>query len=399
MSSLKRSIRQVSHGVPSVLLLYSSQEHPLLVFLLFTSTVTGLTNILLPFTMRSQLLSAGLALLSSVTAAPLTKRAALTQVTDFTASNPTGTKMYIYVPDNVAAKPPVIVAIHYCSGTAQAYYQGSPYAQLADENGFIVVYPESPYQGTCWDVASEAALTHDGGGDSQAIAEMVAYTLDKYNGDSGQVFVTGSSSGAMMTNVMAATYPSLFKAATAYSGVPAGCFSVTGQTDAPAAGTTPGWNSTCSQGDIDSTPEYWAGVAEAMNSGYDGARPRFQVYHGSTDSVLYPENYNETVKQWTGVFGYDYTAPDERKANFPESGYTTDIWGVTDANPLGTVQGIYAVGVGHTVPINGTQDMMWFGLGPYASESGSGNGSGSGSGSSNGTAGAGSAMPTVVTKC
>lgn len=107
--------------------------------------------------------------------------------------------MYIYVPDNLADKPPVIVAIHYCSGTANAYYTGSPYAQLADQNGFIVIYPESPYEGTCWDVSSKSTLTHNGGGNSNSIANMVAYTLEKYQGDDSQVFVTGSSSGAMMT--------------------------------------------------------------------------------------------------------------------------------------------------------------------------------------------------------
>jgi acetylxylan esterase len=107
--------------------------------------------------------------------------------------------MYIYVPDKLAAKPPVIVAIHFCTGTAQAYYTGSPYAKLADQYGFIVIYPESPYSGTCWDVSSKAALTHNGGGDSNSIANMVTYTLNKYKGDASKVFVTGSSSGAMMT--------------------------------------------------------------------------------------------------------------------------------------------------------------------------------------------------------
>lgn len=186
--------------------------------------------------MRTSFFTSALALLSSATAAPLERRAALTQVTDFASSNPTGTEMFIYVPASLASKPPIIVAIHYCSGTAEAYYTGSPYADLADQYGFIVIYPQSPYDGTCWDVASQAALTHNGGGDSEAIANMVTYALNKYSGDASQVFVTGSSSGAMMTNVMAATYPELFKAATAYSGVAAGCFVDTGETSAPAAG-------------------------------------------------------------------------------------------------------------------------------------------------------------------
>ena len=53
--------------------------------------------------------------------------------------------------------------------------------------------------GTCWDVSSQKSLKHSGGGDSNAIANMVTYTLKKYNADPKRVFVTGSSSGAMMT--------------------------------------------------------------------------------------------------------------------------------------------------------------------------------------------------------
>ncbi|KAL9079786.1 MAG: hypothetical protein Q9157_001358 [Trypethelium eluteriae] len=294
--------------------------------------------------MRLSIVTTLTALLSCVTARP-TLTSSLQQVTNF-GSNPTGTQMYVYVPTNRVAKPPIIVAIHYCTGTAQAYFSGSPYAQLADQYGFIVIYPSSPYSGTCWDVSSKSALTHNGGGDSNAIANMVTYALSQYNGDATKVFVTGSSSGAMMTNVMAATYPELFAAATAYSGVPAGCFySSSNQVDA--------WNSTCAQGDSIATSQLWASIAESMYSGYTGARPRFQVYHGSIDTTLYPENYNETVKQWTGVFGYNSQSPQKVEANFPQSGYTTDIWGVTTQNPLGTVQGVYAINVGHTVPING----------------------------------------------
>lgn len=132
--------------------------------------------------------------------APLKGRQAesLVQVTDF-GTNPTDTLMYIYVPATLATKPPIIVAIHYCSGTAEAYFAGTEYAELADNKGFIVIYPQSPYSGTCWDVSSTSALTHDGGGDSNAIANMVTYALAKYGGDPSRVFVTGTSSGAMMT--------------------------------------------------------------------------------------------------------------------------------------------------------------------------------------------------------
>lgn len=144
--------------------------------------------------------SAVLALVGAISASPveIEKRAALQQVTGF-GSNPSNTKMFIYVPDKLAAKPAVVVAIHHCQGTGRSYFQSTPYARLADQKGFVVIYPESPYQGTCWDVSSKSTLTHNGGGNSNSIANMVTYALNKYKGDPKKVFVTGSSSGAMMT--------------------------------------------------------------------------------------------------------------------------------------------------------------------------------------------------------
>lgn len=219
------------------------------------------------------------------------KAASLEQVTDF-GDNSSGTKMYIYVPDAIASgnttNVPIVVAIHYCAGTASAYYSGTPYATLADSHGFIVIYPESPYSGTCWDVSSAASETHDGGADTSSIANMVSYTIAKYNADKSRVFVTGSSSGAMMTNLLAATYPDVFAAATVYSGVPAGCF---------YTGTVDGWNTTCSAGESIHTQEVWRDVALAMYPGYTGTRTRMLIFHGSADTALYPP-VSEKLEVW-----------------------------------------------------------------------------------------------------
>lgn len=210
--------------------------------------------------------------------------ASLQQVTDF-GENTSNTKMYIYVPDAISAKgsssnAPIVVAIHYCTGTASAYYSATPYQSLADQYGFIVIYPESPYSGTCWDVSSTASQTHGGGADTTSIANMVNYTLTAYGADKSRVFVTGSSSGAMMTNLLAATYPDVFAAATVYSGVAAGCF---------YTGTVDGWNSTCSQGESIHTQEVWKDVALDMYPGYTGTRPKMLILHGSADTTLYPQ--------------------------------------------------------------------------------------------------------------
>jgi acetylxylan esterase len=227
----------------------------------------------------STLASSLLALAPFSAAAEIAKRATLTQVTNF-GTNPSGARMYIYVPEKLQTNPAIVTAVHYCTGTANAFYTGTPYARLADQYGFIVIYPESPNSGGCWDVSSRATLTRDGGANSNSIANMVRYTITQYNADRNRVFVAGTSSGAMMTNVLAATYPDLFKAASAYAGVPAGCF---------YTGTVAGWNSSCANGQSIASQGAWAQTALNMYPGYTGSRPRMMIYHGSADATIYPQ--------------------------------------------------------------------------------------------------------------
>src|SRR5512135_1195011 len=132
--------------------------------------------------------------------------ASLVEVTNF-GTNPTGLRMYLYVPNNVAARPAILLALHYCTGTGPAFYSGTEFASLADRYGFIVIYPSATRSGNCFDVSSPAALTRGGGSDPVSIMSMVTYTEQHYNGDSSRVYVTGASSGGMMTDVMLGDYP------------------------------------------------------------------------------------------------------------------------------------------------------------------------------------------------
>lgn len=55
---------------------------------------------------------------ASVDLAQRQSRGSLQQVTNF-GSNPTNVGFYIYVPNNLAASPGIIVAIHYCTGSGK----------------------------------------------------------------------------------------------------------------------------------------------------------------------------------------------------------------------------------------------------------------------------------------
>ena len=56
-----------------------------------------------------------------------------------------------------------------------------------------------------------ASLTHNGGGDTGAIVDQVKYSISKHNANANRVYVTGTSSGAMMAEGLLAVYPDVFK--------------------------------------------------------------------------------------------------------------------------------------------------------------------------------------------
>lgn len=136
---------------------------------------------------------------------PLSHAASLQKLNVTLEKNPSNVGFYIYVPDQIAPRPPILVNPHWCHGDAPSAFAGSKFADLASQYGFIVIYPDSPnLADKCWDVSSRATLTHDGGGDSQGIVSMVDWTLEKYGADAERVFVTGVSSGKHHSSPFAA---------------------------------------------------------------------------------------------------------------------------------------------------------------------------------------------------
>ncbi|EIW62600.1 alpha/beta-hydrolase [Trametes versicolor FP-101664 SS1] len=271
----------------------------------------------------------------------------LHQITNFGA-NPNNIGMFVYKPARVAANPPLIVASHYCSGTAQAYFTGSKFAQLAETYGYVVLFPNSPHSGTCWDVSSDATLTHNGGGDSLGIASAARFAIANWDVDANRVFAVGTSSGAMMTSVLAGAYPDIFKAGIVDSGVAFGCFAVPGQPD-------DSWNSQCSTGEMILTGQQWAQKVYNAFPGYTGARPKMQVWHGTIDTTLYPQNFWEEIKQWTTVFNYPSTPVSNVSEPYLPNGYSNATFG-----PM--FQAILAQNVGHTVPLFEQQYLQFFGI-------------------------------------
>ncbi|KAL9947890.1 hypothetical protein D7B24_007599 [Verticillium nonalfalfae] len=263
-------------------------------------------------------------------------------------SNPTGLTMQVHVPANLRPSPAVILALHGCGGSGQGYARQADYTTQASSRNYIVIYPSSRRDFNCWDVATPASLTHDGGGDSTGLANMIRHVLTAYGADAARVFVTGTSSGCMMTNVMSAAYPDLVAAASCYSGVAAGCL-------AGSPGSSPiSADPTCANGQIALSDQAWAARARNMFPGYAGAYPRLQTLHGTADTLVRIPNLDQQLRQWATVKGLSLT---RNNTNTPQSGYTQIVYG--DGTQL---VGYSAQGVGHTVPVNVGLDLRWFGL-------------------------------------
>jgi acetylxylan esterase len=210
---------------------------------------------------------------------------------------PSYVSMYEYVPSNLAANPPILVVSHYCGGNAAGVFgeaQTGGIVAAADQYGFVMVFPQT--SNNCWDVGSTNSLTHDGGGDTQAIAEMVTYAIAKHGANKDRVYATGTSSGAMMTEALLAVYPEVFKAGAEFSGVPAGCW-------AASYSSSNQWSGPCAGGQVTHTAQEWGDLVRAMDPGYTGHRARIQLWHGLSDTTISPTNQTEAIKEWTNVLG------------------------------------------------------------------------------------------------
>ncbi|WP_433200595.1 extracellular catalytic domain type 1 short-chain-length polyhydroxyalkanoate depolymerase [Dactylosporangium sp. CS-047395] len=279
--------------------------------------------------------------------------ATLTEVTNFGA-NPGGMRMHVYVPDARPARPAIVVAMHGCGGSGPGFYSGSEFASLADRYGYIVIYPSATQQagfGNCFDTWSDAARRRGGGSDPVSIVSMVTYAEQQYGGDPNRVFATGSSSGGMMTNEMLALYPDVFKAGAAFMGVPFTCF-------ANAADYPPG-SSRCTGGGMDRTPQQWGDAVRQAYPGYSGPRPRMQLWHGTSDTLVPYSLLQEEIEQWTNVAGLSQTPT---STDTPQSGWNRRRY----ADSSGTVQvEAYSIqGAGHTLPSSGmaAYALTFFGL-------------------------------------
>jgi poly(hydroxyalkanoate) depolymerase family esterase len=257
----------------------------------------------------------------------------LHEITNF-GSNPGNLRMHVYVPDGIDPSPALVIALHGCTQTADAYDHGAGWSDLADRLGFVLVFPEqqpanNPKNCFSWFLPGDTARDS---GEALSIREMIAKAVDKYGVDRSRIFVTGLSAGGAMASVMLATYPEIFAGGAIIAGLPYG--SASSVLEAFEAMFNDRAPSSRALGDH---------VRAA--SKHRGPWPKISVWHGTADTVVHPSNGDHIIRQWIDV----QKLPDRPSEEEQNGRHTRRVW--KDANGDTRLEAYSIAGMTHGVPL------------------------------------------------
>ena len=121
---------------------------------------------------------------------------------------------YLYVPDSLVVDAPLLFVFHGYSGSASGIMNYSGLNQIADDNGFVVCYPQGlidDWDYSFWNVGYDWHVdeTVDDVGFTTFLAQ---YLQTEYNLSSQNTFSTGMSNGGDMSYLLACQASDVFRA-------------------------------------------------------------------------------------------------------------------------------------------------------------------------------------------
>lgn len=131
----------------------------------------------------------------------------------------------LYWPAQGAQKNiPLVIVLHGCLQNSAEVSAGTRFNNLAEENGFAVLYPNhapGTQKANCWNWYNLDQLGRGQGEGSQIIAALDE-VLKQKSIDRERIYAVGMSAGGAMAAILAACYPERFRGLAIHSGVPYG---------------------------------------------------------------------------------------------------------------------------------------------------------------------------------
>lgn len=219
----------------------------------------------------------------------------LLQITDF-GSNPGNLGMQVYLPSSIKPEAPLVVVAHGCFQAVEVVFAHSGWKDLADSHGFAILFPRTNKEnepfGACFRTWYPDHQARDAG-EPLSIHNQIVWMLDKYQLDRERVFMTGQSSGGLITAVMLASYPELFAAGAIQSAYPYRCANSFEEL------------ALCSQAQKELDVIEMAELLQEAAPDHQGHRPPVAIWHGGEDTLIVPANLELQLKQWAEVLDVD----------------------------------------------------------------------------------------------
>ncbi len=248
--------------------------------------------------------------------------------------NPGGLRAKLFVPDKLPAGAPLVVVLHGCTQTADAYDHGAGWSDMAERHGFAVLFPEQQRANNpnlCFNWFQPGDSRRDQG-EAMSIRQMVAAVQRAHAIDPARIYVTGLSAGGAMTSVMLATYPEVFAGGAIIAGLPFGVANNVQQALQQMHG---------GAGD----PATLAAKVRAA-SPHTGPWPTISVWHGSADATVSAANAQAIIAQWRALHG----APASPQASAVVDGVPRRAW--RDASARDVIEEYIVPGMGHGTPLD-----------------------------------------------
>ena len=119
---------------------------------------------------------------------------------------------------------PLIVMLHGCTQSAAGFARDTGMNELADEFGFLVLYPEQTSRanlGRCWNW-HRPGNQNRGRGEPAAIAALTRQIAMTSKANPARIYIAGISAGGAAAAIIGAAYPDLFAAVGVHSGLARG---------------------------------------------------------------------------------------------------------------------------------------------------------------------------------
>ncbi len=288
---------------------------------------------------------------------------------EYTYNGPGGSHQYfVYTAEHYqpGTKVPLLVMLHGCAQTAEDFATGTAMNVLAEQYGFIVVYPQQTRKhnmNRCWNWFDPKHQTRDRGEPASiaGIIQTIVTGTDLWTIDLQRIYVAGISAGGAMAVIMGATYPDLIAAIGVHSGIEYG-------------GAENVFSGLQAMGHGGPEPLHQGELAHTVMGTSSRVMPTI-VFHGTDDKVAAPINGTQVIQQWMqtnclasrGEYVARIDEPTTVTSGQTPGGhsYVVSTWGPPDDYP---VQVYWKIGgMGHAWSGGNPQGTYTDPLGPNAS--------------------------------